>query len=153
MSLGNVRSFRNFPFVEDHNTTTIGYLRQQHSPEPLRSSKRPIAILQQRDVELPPWDVPQKTIRTNRNLQLSTSGEHCMGVDGKTVSELTTTTTKSNTHIQVQMKPIRMEYQINDNVCNTTALTVYAQIEYLAEVKGACIRITHDKTSHSQKTC
>ena len=67
----------------------------------------------------------------------------------KTMSEVTTTTTKSNTHIQVQMKPIRMEYQINDNECNTTALAVYAPIEYSAEVKGACIRITHDKTSHS----
>ena len=28
-------------------------------------------------------------------------------------------------------------------------LAVYAPIEYSAEVKGACIRITHDKTSHA----
>ena len=62
------------------------------------------------------------------------------------MSEITTTTTKSNTNIQVQMKSIRMDYQRNNNECNTTALAVYVPIEYLAEVKGACIRITHDKT-------
>ena len=67
----------------------------------------------------------------------------------KTVSEITTTTNKSNTNIQVKMKPIRMDYQMNDNECSTMALAVYAPIEYLAEVKGACIRITHDKTSHA----
>ena len=67
----------------------------------------------------------------------------------KTVSEITTTTTKNNTNIQVQMKPIRMDYTTNYNICNTTALTVYAPIEYLAEVKGACIGITHNNASHS----
>ena len=53
------------------------------------------------------------------------------------------------TSMHVRMKPIRMAYQTNDNECSTTALAVYAPIEYSAEVKGACIRITHDKTSHS----
>ena len=65
------------------------------------------------------------------------------------MSEITTITSKSNTNIQVQIKPIRMEYTTNNNIRNTTALAVYAPIEYLAEVKGACIRITHDKASHS----
>ena len=67
----------------------------------------------------------------------------------KTMSEITTTTTKSNTNIQVKMHPIRMDYQTNDNKCSTVALAVYAPIEYLAEVKGACICITHDKALHA----
>ena len=56
---------------------------------------------------------------------------------GLQLFQLTTTTTKSNTNIQVQMKPNRMDYQTNDNVCNTTALTVYAPIKYLAEREHA----------------
>ena len=47
------------------------------------------------------------------------------------------------------MKPIRMDFKTNDNVCNTMALAVYAPYEYLAEVKGAHIRITHHKALHS----
>ena len=67
----------------------------------------------------------------------------------KTMSEITTTTNKSNTNMLVQMKPISIDYHTNDNECSTTALAVYAPIEYSVEVKGACIRITHDKTWHS----
>ena len=67
----------------------------------------------------------------------------------KTMSEITTTTSKSNTNIQVKMKPIRMDYRTNDNECSTTAFALYAPIKYLAEVKGACIRFTHDKTLHA----
>ena len=47
------------------------------------------------------------------------------------------------------MKPTGIDYQTNDNECSTTSLAVYAPIKYMAEVKGACIRITHDKTSHT----
>ena len=42
-----------------------------------------------------------------------------------------------------------MDYQTNNNECNTTVLAVYAPIKYSAEVKGTCIRIAHDKTSHA----
>ena len=47
------------------------------------------------------------------------------------------------------MKPIRMDYMTNVNVHNTMMLAVYVPIEYSGKVKGACIRITHDKALHS----
>ena len=45
----------------------------------------------------------------------------------KPVSEITTTTSKSNTNIQVKTKPIRMDYQMNDNECSTTTPAVLRQ--------------------------
>ena len=47
----------------------------------------------------------------------------------KTVSDITKTTIKSKNHLQVTIKPIKLEYKANGNVQNTTALAVYAQIK------------------------
>ena len=47
------------PLIEDHNTTTFVYLQQQQSPDPSRSSKWSIFMLQ-REVDHLPWHVPGK---------------------------------------------------------------------------------------------
>ena len=67
----------------------------------------------------------------------------------KTVSGMTKEAIMSNNHLQVTIKPINLENKANGNVRNTMAIAVYAPIEYSAEVKGACIRITHDKSANS----